>query len=223
MPIEMGREAGERIYLGTMADVEAKNDPHEQVFRAHNAAGHAITDYDAARKLVESDETLSPVGKAAKLQTATTEYLKRLDTVQVIADRAARAADEAEAALVVAGKPTDPAQTVRDGEIRSWFAAQDRATQMSVVSSGIESRDVETLAAILSAPKAMKLLPDAIANHARRQMLEIQHGAKLEAIERQRRIAVTAQFGISEARKWIKRTAGITESPADRLRRVEGR
>lgn len=106
--------------------------------------------------------------------------------------RFAAEADTEESKLVVAGKPADAARTVRDGEIRSWSAAQDRATQTSVVASALAEKDFDTFNAFLSAPKAMRLLPDQIAQHLKRQMLEMQTRRRAATVERKRRVATTS-------------------------------
>ena len=206
----MSREVGGRVYTGTMTDPEVKGDDCEQIFRSHDAAANTITSFDADAKLIEADVNLSAQGKAAALATATAKHLAILDSVQGIADRASRQADDEQAALAPA-KQHDPAAA---SEVRSWFRSIPRADQISTVAGLLDSNDFSTLSALLD-PKfaVMKLLPTQIADHARRVMLEKQHGDALLGIERKKRISQVAQYGISRARTWVKARAGITETP----------
>lgn len=151
------------------------------------------------------------------------EFTAKLETGAKIADKYLAQATADESKLTIASKPADAAQAVRDSEIRRYFAEQDRSRQQAIVSSAIDSRDFETLTAVLTAPASMKLLTSQIEAHVRRQVLQIQHGPELERVERTRRIAQTSRYALDRASSWVKQRAGITESPADRLRKVEGK
>lgn len=52
-------------------------------------------------------------------------------------------------------------------------------------------------------------------------MKQIQHGPKLESIERTRRIASVAKFGIEKATGWVKQRAGLIDDRGQRIQQAK--
>lgn len=224
MAIELGRETGDRLYLGTFQDEPAQGDePMEALQRAHQSAASVVNDFSAAQREIASDANLSEAGKKAKLASSLAAFEKRLDNSTQVADRYAKQAAESDATITTAAiaAPTTALAEQRAAEIRRYWRESDRAGQTKMLHSALDANDTEILSALLNAPKSMEMLMPPIRQHVL-DTLAARH-PQHEQVARLKRGSEVALFGLNRARKFLRDRSGITESAADRLRRVEGK
>lgn len=115
-------------------------------------------------------------------------------------------------------KSDSPADAVRSAEIRGWFAKIDRAEQISMLHEAVRNGDadsMELIAAVVSAPGAMQLIPREIKKALVDAVAERRYPEKIAELNRRRKACEIARFGITRAREILQ--SEIPQSIRDRL------
>jgi hypothetical protein len=211
------------LYLGTIEDGEpAKNDEDGQaVWRAHQSAGAIVNEFAIAERGVRGDPNLSDAGKQAALAALVASFETRIGNSAAVAERIAKRAAVAEASMTTAAiaAPATALAEQRAAEIRGYWRQSDREAQTKMLHAALDANDAEILSALLNAPRGLGLLTDQIRAHVLDTLAS--RNPQREQVTRLKRGSEVALFGLNRARKFLRERAGLTESAADRLRRVE--
>ena len=114
--------------------------------------------------------------------------------------------------------PDDVVATERESEIRAFLRGLGDQSRLDAVREAIDTNDVETLKAVVGAPKALRLTPPAILEAAEETLLR---GVQPEKLQKPRDLKLASQFlreAVSLAKSAVIRAAGIEPSLAERVR-----
>jgi len=224
MAIELGADVSRELYLGTIESGEpAKDDADGQaIWRAHQSASAIVNEFTVAERGVRTDVNLSDAGKQAALAKLVADLEKRVANSTQVAERIGKRAAESEAGMATSTfTKNDAVAEARAGEIRNFYRSANRDSRAKVVRDALDSGPdgLEVLSALLGAPRSMALLSDQIRAH----VLDVlaQRHPQREQVARLKRGSEVALFGLNRAREFMRKRAGIVETPEQRLRRVE--
>ena len=114
--------------------------------------------------------------------------------------------------------PDDVVATERESEIRAFLRGLGDQGRLDAVREAIDTNDVETLKAVVGAPKALGLTPPAILEAAEETLLR---GVQPEKLQKSRDLKLASQYAseaIGLAKAAILRAAGIEPTLAERIR-----
>ncbi|MGB8685308.1 MAG: hypothetical protein WCD12_20680, partial [Candidatus Binatus sp.] len=106
-------------------------------------------------------------------------------------------------------KNGDAADAIRATEIRAFFKTLDRAAGIALLHEAVKSGDTESqglIAAIVTAPSYMGLIPAEIRNALIAATVEHRFPDKLAALERSRKVVSVARFGLTRAGELLRAT-----------------
>lgn len=216
------------VYLGSFPIAEPDklpaDSPMRNLYSAWQAAGVALDTFRAEARKIDADQSLSPVGKVAAKLNVASEVEKGLGKFAELLTVAENKASEDRGALLrnaIKKASTDPA---RASELSAWFrdrvAAGDRLT---VIGRMIADGDVESLAAIVNAPRAYDLLPDKLRERAEGALLELVDPEGRANAETMGNAIDVIKFAHEAALRHIRNGTGARETDADiraRIRRI---
>lgn len=200
-------------YLGSLepADVPAKGSDLENPYNAWKGAGLILKEWHERARQIDADANLTAQGKLEAKQRAIPEFEKRLSyldsAVQPHEKRIVALEQELSGANVF--KSGDAADAIRATEIRAFFKTLDRAAGIALLHEAVKSGDAESqglIAAIVTAPSYMGLIPAEIRNALVAATVEHRFPDKLAALERSRKVVSVARYGLTRAGELLRAT-----------------
>jgi hypothetical protein len=207
-------------FLGSIdaADVPAKGSELENAYNCHVGAGVILRDWHERERQIDSDPNLTASGKADAKAKALPEFEKRLSyldsALKPLEQRMAASEQELSGATIF--KSDSPADAVRATEIRAFFKSLDRSKGIALLHEAVKSGDDESqalIAAIVTAPTYMGLIPVEIRNALIAATVERRFPDKLAHLERSKRVVGTARYGLTRASELLSKhtPAGLRE------------
>jgi len=153
-------DVSKEVYVGTWPDDLGGPGTLDRLHDAFRKAKELAELFTVEAAKVAANETLSPIGKGEEIGKLRDEFVEKVRGFYPIVVKGEDHADKLRGGLDAELRrvPTDPAEAVRAMEVRGWYRSMDGAGQLDAVNEAIDGSDVETLRALMSAPKAMRLL-----------------------------------------------------------------
>jgi hypothetical protein len=207
-------------YLGTWEDdVPGNGDRLLEVYNAWRSASAMLEEWYERDAEINRDPHLNDDVKWTAKQKTLADYEERLSRLLAVVTRKADelARDEITLKRSLEGSRNDALAEVRAAEIRSWYSRLGMEQQGGVLREALDSDDREVLSALLSAPRAFRLIPELLRRHIVLTLVN----ERAPELEHQRRAIRTAKFALDQARFFIHaRTRSTQFLCSDRGRRL---
>ncbi len=210
--VTLNIDVSKDVYVGTWPD-DLGGPGKATLNRLHDAFRKAkelaeLFTVEAAK--VTANETLSLIGKGEELGKLRDQHIGKVREFYPIVVKGEAHADKLRDGLDAGLRrvPTDPAEAVRAMEIRQWYRSADGSGQRDVVNEAIDGRDVETMRALISAPKAMRMLDETSATRVRGALIELTAGDDAALYQEHADGAMLAREALGMAESHIRRHVG---------------
>lgn len=186
-------------------------------------AAEAVLAYEEAVREIETDKSLSDLGKAERIRDAFEEHMDRLDAKE-FAERVELAEKELDRLRALPGPPpADDAHSIAvAGDIRRHLADLPDSDRRAFLQKN--AGDPKVAAAVLHAPAYLSGLTDAEVDAFRRWAIERRHPDRVARIELLERTLEGAGRGRRNAEKMMRERGGVRYSNRHGrdLHRLEG-
>lgn len=209
MAIELDRQQPDFIGSVDAADIPAKGSDLENPYNAWKGVGLVLKDWNERSRQIDLDVNLSAQGKLDAKQKAVVEFEKKLSYLSSAVEPHEKkvAALEQELSGANVFKSSDPADAILAVERRNFFRTLDRGAGIALLHEAVKSGDADSqalIAAIVTAPAYMGLIPVEIRNALVAATVERRHPEKLAELERARKITSVARYGLTRASELLR-------------------
>jgi len=201
-------DVSKEVYVGTWPDDLGGPGTLDRMHDAFRKAKELAELFTVEAAKVAANETLSLIGKGEEIGKLRDQYIEKVREFYPIVVKGEAHSDKLRGGLDAELRrvPTDPAEAVRAMEIRQWY--RSAGDQLDAVNEAIDGSDVETLRALMSAPKAMRLLDQTSTQRVRDALIE-QTAAKDAALYQEHADgAMLAREALTMAESHIQRHVG---------------
>jgi hypothetical protein len=202
--------------LGTWpGEIPGEADQTFSCYAAWRSANLAIPEWREKDGEINASPRMNDHEKLEAKRRLIAEMEDRMRSVLEILDKTANELDQEKKAhirCVLAAESTSAATDVRAGEFRLWYYRLDEKERARVIHDAVNDGDRELLVALVSAPRAFRLLPVSVHDHVVQTLITRYQPEQGRTMKRKRAALLAARLVTNRVHGFFQRKIQFIES-----------